>query len=289
MPREPVETRRILRLRGGAAREEDDQVVVEEPLEIRIGGEPLAILMRTPGHDLELAAGFAITEGVVASFAGIGTLRHCDGAGTDASVPPGNAHPENAVEIGLAPGVTFDRERLRRNLVASAACGLCGRAALDALGERARVNTTRFTVPAAVLLALPERLAESQAIFHRTGALHGAALFDAAGTPLVVREDVGRHNAVDKAIGRAAIDGADLTRSILAVSGRTSFEILQKAAVASIPIVCAVSGPTTLAIDTARAFGITLVNFVRPGGMNVASGAERVAGAGDPARVESPA
>ncbi|HKQ96274.1 MAG TPA: formate dehydrogenase accessory sulfurtransferase FdhD [Candidatus Polarisedimenticolia bacterium] len=283
MSHEPIETRRIVRLRGGAAREEDDQVVVEEPLEIRVGGEALAILMRTPGHDLDLAAGFAITEGVVGSFADIGTLRHCDAPGAD-----GASHPENAVEIGLATGVTFDRERLRRNLVASAACGLCGRAALDALGDRARVNTTRVTVSASILLSLPGRLVESQAIFHRTGALHGAALFDAAGTPLVVREDVGRHNAVDKAIGRAAIDGLDLTRAILAVSGRTSFEILQKAAVASIPIVCAVSGPTTLAIDTARAFGITLVNFVRPGGMNVASGAERVTGAAA-SRVESPA
>ena len=274
MPRmstEPVETRRILRLRGGVAREEDDQVVVEEPLEIRIDGEAFAILMRTPGHDLDLAAGFAMTEGVVDSFAAIGTLRHC------ADPPAGGGHPENAVEIGLVPGTRFDREGLRRNLVASAACGLCGRAALDSLGERARVNDARFTVPRAVLAALPDRLIEAQTVFRSTGALHGAALFDLEGRPLVVREDVGRHNAVDKAIGRAAIDGIDLSRSILAVSGRTSFEILQKAAVASIPIVCAVSGPTTLAIDTARQFGITLVNFVRPGGMNIASCPERIA------------
>jgi len=273
MGTEPVESRRILRLRGGVAREEDDQVVVEEPLEIRVEGEALAVLMRTPGHDLDLAAGFAITEGVVASFAAIGTLRHCRGRGGE------DEHPENAVEIGLVPGTPFDRERLRRNFVASAACGLCGRAALDELGARARVNGERFQVPASLLATLPDRLIESQAVFHRTGALHGAALFDVAGAALVVREDVGRHNAVDKAIGRAAIDGLDVTRSILAVSGRTSFEILQKAAVASIPVVCAVSGPTTLAIDTARTFGITLVNFVRAGGMNVASCPERVSGA----------
>ncbi len=273
MGTEPVESRRILRLRGGAAREEDDQVVVEEPLEIRVEGEALAILMRTPGHDLDLAAGFAITEGVVASFSAIGTLRHCRGRGGE------DEHPENAVEIGLVPGTPFDRERLRRNFVASAACGLCGRAALDALEERARVNRERLQVQASVLATLPDRLIEAQAVFHRTGALHGAGLFDVAGAPLVVREDVGRHNAVDKVIGRAAIDGLDVTHSVLVVSGRTSFEILQKAAVASIPIVCAVSGPTTLAIDTARAFGITLVNFVRPGGMNVASCPERVAGA----------
>jgi FdhD protein len=277
MPRmsvEPVESRRILRLRGALASEEEDQVVVEEPLEIRVEGEALAILMRTPGHDLDLAAGFAITEGVVDSFAAIGTLRHCSARGAR-----GDEHPENAVEIGLVPGTPFDRERLHRNLVASAACGLCGRAALDALGTRARVNVAQFSVPAAILAMLPDRLNEAQAIFHRTGALHGAGLFDAAGTPLIVREDVGRHNAVDKAIGRAAIDGTDITRAVLAVSGRTSFEIIQKAAVAAIPIVCAVSGPTTLAIDTARAFGITLVNFVRPGGMNVVSCPERVGAA----------
>jgi FdhD protein len=273
MPSGPVERRRLLRVRDHEAREDDDWVVVEEPLEIRVGGEPLAILMRTPGEDVELAAGFALTEGVVRRGADLGTIRHCD----DKAGGPGEGGT-NVVEIGLVPGVAFDRDGLRRQLIASAACGICGRATLDALADRAGPNRSSMRVPRSLIASLPDRLAQAQGVFRRTGALHAAALFDAEGRALAVREDVGRHNAVDKVIGRAILEGLDLPSTILVVSGRTSFEILQKAAVASVPIVCAVSGPTTLAIDTARAFNITLVNFVRPGGMNVASCPERLTG-----------
>jgi FdhD protein len=273
MPTEPVERRRILRVRGDEASEIDDWVVVEEPLEIRVEGEPLAVLMRTPGDDIELAAGFALTEGVVRRGADLGTIRHCDEAEDARAESAGNA-----VEIGLVPGISFDREGLRRHLIANAACGICGRATLDALAERATTNRSTLRVPRSLVASLPGRLGQAQGVFRRTGALHAAALFDGEGRALAVREDVGRHNAVDKVIGRALLEDSDLGSAILVVSGRTSFEILQKAAVATVPIVCAVSGPTTLAIDTARTFGITLVNFVRPGGMNIATFPERIAG-----------
>jgi FdhD protein len=275
VPLESVRQISILKVRQEKAQQTLDWVVVEEPLEIRVEGEQLAVLMRTPGHDLELAAGFCLTEGVVGRFADIGAIRHC---------PEDPDHPSregpNAVDIALSPGIEFDREGLRRNLVASAACGLCGRASIEALGRRAIPSASQAAVRREVLVSLPARLAEAQGMFERTGALHAAALFDIEGRLLLAREDVGRHNAVDKVIGRAAYDGMPLADAILMVSGRTSFEILQKAAAVSIPIVCAVSGPTTLAIETARAFRLTLVNFLREGGLNVSSCPERVLGLG---------
>ena len=267
MPAASVETRTLLKIRPGSASRTEDWVVVEEPLEVRVDGTPLAVIMRTPGHDLELAAGFALTEGVVETPEGIGTIRHCEDA-------PGAG--KNVVDIGLAPGVRFDSERLRRSLMASAACGLCGRASLEALASQARPSGSRVRVTRPLLADLPRRLAEAQGVFRRTGALHAAALFTADGTLLVAREDVGRHNAVDKAVGRALLDRQPLTDAVLLVSGRTSFEILQKAAVAGVPIVAAVSGPTTLAIATAEKFNITLINFLRDGGMNVATCPERI-------------
>jgi FdhD protein len=271
VPIESVRQIPILKVRREKTQETLDWVVVEEPLEIRVEGEQLAVLMRTPGHDLELAAGFCLTEGVVGRFTDIGAIRHC----REESESPGREGP-NAVDVSLSPGVTFDREGLRRNLMASAACGLCGRASIEALSCRAVPSSSRAVVRQEVLLGLPARLAEAQGMFERTGALHAAALFDIDGRLVLAREDVGRHNAVDKVIGRAAFDGYPLADSILMVSGRTSFEILQKAAVASIPIVCAISGPTTLAIETARAFELTLVNFLREGGLNIASCPGRV-------------
>ncbi len=262
-----VARRSILKIQDGRRAQAEDWIVVEEPLEIRVEGESLAVIMRTPGHDLELAAGFALTEGVVPSFAGIGTLRHC------ASDEGGS---RNIVEVGLAPGIAFDRERLRRSLMASAACGLCGKASLEALAVQARPLESRLTVRREVLESLPDRLLGSQESFGRTGALHAAGLFDPDGTLRVCREDVGRHNAVDKVVGRAMLEGWSLKETVLLVSGRTSFEILQKSIVAGIPIVCAISGPTTLAIETARAFQVTLVNFLRGRGMNVASCPDRI-------------
>ncbi len=267
MSQDSVESRIIVKVRESSRTETEDWVVVEEPLEIRAGDESLVVIMRTPGHDLDLAAGFALTEGVVRSPDQIGTLRQCRS---------GEGGPLNVVEIGLAPGVVLDRDRLRRNLMASAACGLCGKASLDALAFQARPATSRIEVSRDLVASLPARLLGSQEAFGRTGALHASALFDSRGTLRVCREDVGRHNAVDKVIGRSILDRLPLDDTLLLVSGRTSFEILQKAAVAGIPIVCAISGPTTLAIETARAFNITLVNFLRGHGMNIASCPERI-------------
>ena len=270
--RDPLERRPLVKVRGAASHHEDGWVVVEEPLEIRVEGETLAVIMRTPGNDLELAAGFALTEGVIRRGAELGTIRHCrDGttAGEEGA---------NVVEIGLAAGVVLDRERLRRALLTSAACGVCGKASLEALATHARPVESSIRVERSVLGGLPDRLSEAQDVFRRTGALHAAGLFTASGDLRLCREDVGRHNAVDKVIGRALLDGSPTSDTILLVSGRTSFEILQKAAVAGIPIVCAVSAPTTLAIETAIAFRITLVNFLRGGDMSISACPERVAG-----------
>ena len=267
MPRPPVETRTILRLRGKRRSRVDDWVVVEEPLEIRVAGEPLAVIMRTPGHDIDLACGFALTEGVARSVDEIGGIAQCHTAADGG---------ENTVEITLSPGTSYDPERFRRNLMASAACGLCGKASLEALASQAGPVAAGPEVSSRVLASLPDRLLRSQESFGRTGALHAAALFDCRGGLRICREDVGRHNAVDKAIGRSLLDGTPLHDSILLVSGRTSFEILQKAAMAGIPVVCAISGPTTLAIETARSFNITLVNFLRGRTMNVSSCPERI-------------
>src|SRR5262245_29743564 len=171
--------------------------------------------MRTPGHDVELAAGFALTEGIVRSFADLGTIRHCDDAVEGHDSEGHGREPGNIVEIGLAPGVTFDREELRRSLPVSAACGLCGRASIESLAHRAPTIQTELRVPRSVIASLPDRLSEEQGVFRRTGALHAAALFDAAGRLLAVREDVGRHNAVDKVIGRALLLGLDPSAAIL--------------------------------------------------------------------------
>jgi FdhD protein len=267
MAREPVESHPMLQLRGSDRTERPDWVVVEEPLEIRLDGEPVAVVMRTPGHDAELAAGFALTEGIVHSADELGTIRHCATSGDSG---------ENVIDVRLAPGVVFDRERLRRNLMASAACGLCGRASIEALATQARPVPAGPRVRRSVLEALPGRLKEAQIGFGRSGALHAAALFETDGSPLICREDVGRHNALDKAIGHSMLHGVALPGSVLLVSGRTSFEILQKSAVAGIPIVCAISGPTSLAIETARSFNITLINFLRGHDMNIATGPERL-------------
>jgi len=270
MSPDPVELRSVWKVLDGRASEVSDWVVVEEPLEIRVQGEPLAVIMRTPGHDIELVAGFSLTEGVVPSMDDIATIRQCR---------DGDTGEENVVDVTLAPGAAFDPARLRRNLMASAACGLCGKASLEALATRARPAGPGPSVRREVLATLPSTLLRAQESFGRTGALHAAGLFEPDGRLRLCREDVGRHNAVDKVVGRTALDRLGTGDSILLVSGRTSFEILQKAAVAGIPIVCAISGPTTLAVETARAFNITLVNFLRGDGMNIASCPERVAGA----------
>jgi FdhD protein len=227
-----------------------DVVAVEEPLEIRIGGRPVAVTMRTPGHDEELALGFALSEG----------LR--PGA---ARLPDDLA--ANTVELD-APG--FDPERLARSFYTSSSCGVCGKGALEAVAVEAPRIASDLRVAAALVATLPDRLREAQPAFDATGGIHATGLFDAAGTLLCLREDVGRHNAMDKVVGWAFGEGRlPLTEAILCVSGRLSFELVQKAAVAGCPILVAVGAPSSLAVELAGDRGVTLCGFVRGGRMNV--------------------
>ena len=237
----------VLRLPGGEAQ---DSVAVEEPLEIRIDGQPVAVTMRTPGHDDELALGFCITEGVRPA---------------SASLPPDLA--ANTVDVA-APG--FDPSRLQRSFYISSSCGVCGKGAVEAVAVEAPRVESHVTVPAAVLALLPDRLLERQSTFAATGGLHATGLFTSAGELVVAREDVGRHNAMDKVIGRAFLDGLlPLSEHVLCVSGRLSFELVQKAAVAGCPIVVAVGAPSSLAVELGRDRGVTLCGFARNGRVNV--------------------
>ena len=255
---------------GGGAR--GDVVVVEEPLHVHVEhrGELrlLGSTMRTPGHDLELAAGLAVAEGVVRSAADLAGVRPCRAEET-----PG----QGDVAVVVRDSVDVDLSRLGRVSTPSSACGLCGRDEIDALVRGMPTVASAVTVDADVLAGMPDRMRERQSVFRRTGGLHAAALMTGAGEVLVVREDVGRHNAVDKVVGVAVMSG--LRPDVLVVSGRAGFEIVQKAAMAGIPVVAAVSAPTSLSVEAARACGLTLVAFVREGHLNVYAGAGRIVGA----------
>jgi FdhD protein len=248
-----------------------DRVAHEEPLEIQVGGSALAVVMRTPGHDVELATGFLLTERVVAGLEQIESVHH-------RSQAPDPEAEDNVVRATLAPGVALDLEALRRNLFASSSCGVCGKATLDnalatatPLDDPARFEATR-------LYGLPGQLRAAQPAFDETGGLHAAALFDPAGRLLVAREDVGRHNAVDKVVGWAARAGRlPLAGHVLMVSGRVSFEIVQKALAARIPLVAAVSAPSSLAVSLAERAGIGLVAFLRGRSMSVYGRRQRIA------------
>jgi FdhD protein len=262
-----VEVLRVAEAVAGPAR---DRVAHEEPLEIQLAGAPLAVLMRTPGHDLELVTGFVLTERVVDSFADLEAVRHC----TDA---PAREAEDNVVRVTLRAGLRPDLERLRRNLFASSSCGVCGKATLENALATAPPLDDPTRLRASVLTGLPERLRAAQPVFDETGGLHAAGLFDCEGRLLVAREDVGRHNAVDKVVGWAARNGRlPLADGVLVVSGRASFEIVQKALAARIPIVAAVSAPSSLAVSLARDSGIALVGFLRGSGFNVYGARERI-------------
>ncbi len=236
---------------------ERDRVAVEEPLEIRIGGEPVAVTMRTPGHDEELALGFCLSEG-------LRPLR--------AAVPADLA--ANTVEVDVE---TFDPDRLRRHFYTSSSCGVCGKGALEAVRVEAPPVDSDLRVPASLLAALPNRLRTAQAAFEATGGLHATGLFSAGGELLCLREDVGRHNAMDKVLGWALDEQRlPLADAILCVSGRTSFELVQKAAVAGSPLLVAVGAPSSLAVELAEAQRITLCGFARSGRVNVYTHAGRV-------------
>jgi FdhD protein len=249
----------------------DDRVAHEEPLEIQVGAAPLAVVMRTPGRDRELALGFLLTEGVLGSPDEILALRH-------ESVTPDPAAAGNVIRALLRPGVRVDVDALRRNFYAGSSCGVCGKASLERVLRTAPPLEDAARFDKELLYGLPALLREAQAGFDVTGGLHAAALFDAAGKLLVVREDVGRHNAVDKAVGWAAERGMlPLAGLGLLVSGRISFEIVQKALAARIPLVAAVSAPTSLAVSLAAAGRVALVGFLRGRGFNVYAARERIA------------
>ncbi|MFG3505078.1 formate dehydrogenase accessory sulfurtransferase FdhD [Streptomyces sp. NPDC047821] len=270
-----TERRRVIRIRDGAVSARPDTLVAEEPLEIRLNGKPLAITMRTPGDDFALAAGFLVSEGVLGSAADVRNIVYCAGAKDDGT------NTYNVVDVRLAPGVAVPDITLERNVYTTSSCGLCGKASLDAVRTTARfpiADTPPLLVEPGLLAALPDKLREAQRVFDRTGGLHAAALFSETGELLDVREDVGRHNAVDKLVGHAVReDRLPLDRAILLVSGRASFELAQKAVMAGIPVLAAVSAPSSLAVDLAAEAGLTLVGFLRGRNMNVYAGEGRIA------------
>ena len=272
MARKPrsVDLTQVTEWDDGKIRRKEDYLAAEEPLEIRIGNDPLSVTMRTPGHDLELAAGFLFTEGLVQRRAQIITLEEDAGAAGE--------NRGNVVLARLAPEAAPDFEKMRRHFFAASSCGICGKASIDSVRARTLAPPNPdFRLDPEVLVRLPEMLRASQAVFGRTGGLHAAALFDGAGELLVVREDIGRHNAVDKVIGWALLEErVPLGNTILLVSGRGGFEIVQKAIVAGLPVVASVSAPSSLAVQLARELGQTLIGFLRGRRFVVYAGDERV-------------
>ncbi|MEU7427671.1 MULTISPECIES: formate dehydrogenase accessory sulfurtransferase FdhD [unclassified Streptomyces] len=271
-----TERRKVLRIRDGALSTRPDTLVAEEPLEIRLNGKPLAITMRTPGDDFALAAGFLVSEGVLATASDLRNIVYCAGATGE-----GGANTYNVVDVRTAPGLDLPDFTLERNVYTSSSCGLCGKASLDAVRTTARwpiADAPTVQVTPELLASLPDRLRAAQQVFDRTGGLHAAALFTEDGELLDIKEDVGRHNAVDKLVGRALQNGdLPLSRTLLLVSGRASFELAQKAVMAGLPLLAAVSAPSSLAVDLAAETGLTLVGFLRGSSMNVYAGEERIA------------
>jgi len=263
----------VLRIRGPVHTTRPDTVAAEEPLEIRLTGTPLAVTMRTPGDDFDLVHGFLTTEGVIRSADDVAALRYCN------SVDGEGRNTYNVVDVHLAPGVAAPDTALDRNFVTSSSCGVCGKASIDAIRTKTPFDVAgdAARVPLEVLLELPDRLRAAQEVFAKTGGLHAAGLFTADGELVALREDVGRHNAVDKVIGDGVRAGRlPLAGHVLMVSGRASFELTQKAAMAGIPVLAAVSAPSSLAVELAREVGITLVGFLRGDGGNVYTCQERV-------------
>jgi FdhD protein len=273
--RRAITPARVIAVRDGVIERRSDRLAGEEPMEIRAGGpgqEPasVAVTMRTPGHDFELATGFLFTEGLIGSREAV-RVSYCDTLETEQRY--------NVVTVRLAR--RFDASRLKRNFYASSSCGVCGKASLDQLSALSDPMPDGPSVKLSTLTTLPRTLRGAQRVFEVTGGLHAAGLFDLTGEMVAVREDVGRHNAVDKLIGSQLIrDGASLHESVMMISGRAGFEIVQKAAIARIPIVCAVSAPSSLAVETASEQNITLVGFLRDSGCNIYSGADRIAMSG---------
>jgi FdhD protein len=282
----------VIRVRGSQRAAEVDRAAAEEPLEIRLDGRPFAVVMRTPGADRELAAGFLLAEQVIRGADDLGTIEHCTDkhpksspstqsqgfSAISASSAVAFEGRENTINVTL-----MDPEQVaralgdRRQVTTNASCGMCGRRTIESLIADVPPVARRWTIPASVLVGLPHRLRAAQAVFDETGGLHAAGLFAPAGELVDLAEDVGRHNAVDKVVGRRLLrDALPIADHLLCVSGRTSFEIVQKAVLAGIPIVAAVSAPSSLAIDLAQASGVTLVGFVRGDSFNIYTHAQRI-------------
>jgi FdhD protein len=265
--------RPIVRIRDGRYSRSPDTLAAEEPLEIRADGRPLTVTMRTPGDDFDLAAGFLVSEGAVNATEQVAGIRYCAGATADG----GNTY--NVVDVVLAPGVAAPDASLERNFYTTSSCGLCGKASLEAVRTSATwsVADDPLSIAPDALTTIPDRLRAAQRVFDSTGGLHAAGLFTADGELICLREDVGRHNAVDKVVGHALRSGLlPLRQTVLMVSGRASFELVQKALMAGIPMLAAVSAPSSLAVDLAAVNGLTLVGFLRGSSMNVYTGAERL-------------
>lgn len=270
MARRDTDVTQVYEWNEGRVQARQDDLAAEEPLEIRVGGRPLTVTMRTPGSDFELAAGFLFTEGIIDAPEQIVAIREA----ADAKI----TERGNIVEVELSPEVKLDLESTQRNFFAASSCGICGKASIESVQRRGvrSLNPTFRTTPA-ILCGLPEKLRASQAVFARTGGLHAAALFNAAGELLAEREDIGRHNAVDKIVGWAVRSNRlPLTNCSLLVSGRGGFEIVQKAAVAGIPVVASVSACSSLAVRLARDVNMTLVGFLRGQRFVVYAGGERL-------------
>ncbi len=278
IPRRRITRLRVTRLRDGSGSTRQDVVAVEEPLEIRVrfaDGDAwrtrsVSVTMRTPGDDFELAAGFLFAEGLLSDRRDIQDISYCSGD---------EQQEYNLLEVRLTPSASFDAGLLNRNFYMTSSCGVCGKASLDAIEVQgcSPIADGTLTVPSEVLTGLPDALRAAQPVFEKTGGIHASALFDVEGRLLGLREDVGRHNALDKLIGREFLAGRlPLADRIVLVSGRTSFELLQKATMAGVPVVAAVGAPSSLAVDLARRFNVTLVGFTRATGFNVYAGRARV-------------
>ena len=271
----------VVGVEGAEGVERTDLLAVEEPLEVRVlveeGGRrrrhPIAVTMRTPGHDFELAAGFLHCEGALADRAALAGIAYCQSGTAEEA--------RNVVEVVLAPGAAFDPARFSRNVYTTSSCGICGRGSLElvraALPAPAAMASAEPRLDREMLLTLPRRLGDSQTVFAATGGLHAAGLFDPAGGLELLREDVGRHNAVDKIVGALLLGGRlPATDRLLLVSGRASFELVQKAVMAGMPALAAVGAPSSLAVELARDHGLTLIGFLRDGRFNLYAGRERV-------------
>jgi FdhD protein len=265
-----IREHRALVWRGGKTSERDEQLTVEEPLEIRLAGRRFTLTMRTPGHDEELAAGFLFAEGFINHAGELGEIRRVRGR-------KGVPEP-NVIDVVLNVPADALRSRLKRNFVVSSSCGVCGKTSIESIRRRVAPPSDSAVVAPATLLALQDRLRAGQHVFAATGGLHGAAIFSLDGTMLAIREDVGRHSAVDKVIGYALTKAmVPLAHHLMMVSGRLSFEIVQKAAAAGVPILAAVSAPSSLAVELAEEVGTTLVGFLRDGSFNIYTRPDRIA------------